>query len=48
MINKPVWIWKGIPENFSEFREVFILWLGSALFVGVLIAIIINYIVMVV
>lgn len=42
MIKKQVWIWKGIPSDFHEFfKEVFILWIGGALFFGVLIAFII-------
>ncbi len=42
MINKPLWeIWKGVPENLKEFKEVFILWICSAFLLGILIAMII-------
>ena len=39
MIDKPIWMWKGIPSDWGEFfKEVFVLWLGSALVFGLLIA----------
>ena len=45
MINKLIWFWKGIPENLNEFKEVVILWLISALFFGVMVALVITKII---
>jgi hypothetical protein len=45
MIQRDVWIWKGIPENFKEFiKEVFVMWVWTSVVLGFFIGFIIAFI----